>query len=607
VSSRPLLLSCESVTKGYGVRPLFAEVSLGLYEGDRAGLIGPNGSGKTTLLRILAGLEEPDHGSRSLRKGVRLGYVPQAPTFPAGATVEEVVTAALADLPLEDFEKDTRGAVALGRAGFADPRQVVGSLSGGWKKRLAIACELAREPDILLLDEPTNHLDLEGILWLEGRLTEEARAFLVISHDRQFLENVARRMLELDQKYPRGIFEAPGNYSEFLEKRDELLRNQAEYQSSLENKVRREIDWLRHKAKARTRKAQARIDEAHRMIDELADLKDRAVEATAGIDFTASGRKTKKLLVAKGLVKAYGERRVLDGVDLALAPGQRLGLLGPNGSGKSTLLQILAGEIPPDAGQIERAAGLRVVYFEQARETLDPTVTLKRALAPEGDSVLYRDRPIHVAGWAKRFLFKSEQLETPVSRLSGGEKARVLLARLMLQPADLLLLDEPTNDLDIPTLEVLEDSLLDFPGALVLVTHDRLLLEGVSTHVLALDGRGIGSQGSQAEPFADYSQWEASRKAAASPPSKTAKPAPQAARPKPGKKLTWKEEQELSGMEERILAAEEALTAAQQAVEDPAVATDPVALGERCRVLDEARGTVERLYARWAELEEKGK
>jgi len=605
MSSRPLLLSCESVTKGYGARPLFEEVTVGLYEGDRAGLIGPNGSGKTTLVRILAGLEEPDLGTRSLRKGMRLGYVPQDPTFPPGATVEAVLHGALDDLPIEDFEKSSRVAIALGRAGFLDARQAVGSLSGGWNKRLAITRELVREPDVLLLDEPTNHLDLDGILWLEGRLKEEARAFLVISHDRQFLENVAGRMLELDKKYPKGMFESQGNYTAFLLKRDELLRNQAEYQTSLENKVRREIDWLSRKARARTRKAQARIDEAHRMMGELADMKDRAFEATATMDFTASGRKTKKLLVAKGLTKIYGDRTILDGIDLALSPGQRLGLLGPNGSGKSTLLKILAGEIQPDGGEVERATILRVVYFEQGRETLDPTVSLKRALAPEGDTVLYRDRPIHVVGWAKRFLFRSEQLETPVSRLSGGEKARVLLARLMLQPADLLILDEPTNDLDIPTLEVLEDSLLDFPGALVLVTHDRLLLEGVSTHVLALDGRG------NAEYFADYLQWEASRKTTAptskAPRATTGTASAPTPRPKSGKKLTWKEDQELAGIEAKIHQAEANLAAAEAAVADPAIASDPVALSERCRVLDEAQGEVDRLYGRWAELEEKGK
>jgi len=309
--------------------------------------------------------------------------------------------------------------------------------------------------------------------------------------------------------------------------------------------------------------------------------------------------------VAKGLVKTYGGRKILDGVDLSLSPGQRLGLLGPNGSGKSTLLKILAGEVQPDGGEVERAPLLKVVYFEQGRETLDPTLSLKRALAPESDTVIYRDRPIHVVGWAKRFLFRSEQLETPVSRLSGGEKARVLLARLMLQPADLLILDEPTNDLDIPTLEVLEDSLLDFPGALVLVTHDRLLLEGVSTHVLALDGRG------NAEVFADYLQWEASRKATAptsrAPKATTGTPSAPPARSKAGKKLTWKEDQELAGIEAKIHQAEAGLAAAEAAVADPAIASDPVALSERCRVLDEARGEVDRLYGRWAELEEKGK
>ncbi|HSU81213.1 MAG TPA: ATP-binding cassette domain-containing protein, partial [Thermoanaerobaculia bacterium] len=266
-----LLLSCDSVGKGFG-RPLFENLSFGIFAGDRVGLIGPNGSGKSTLLKILAGIEEPDSGIRSLRRGVRMGYVPQDPVFPRGKTVEEVVTEALADDLAEDFEKISRVAITLGRAGLNDPAQPVDILSGGWRKRLAIARELVKEPDVLLMDEPTNHLDVEGILWLEDLLQSEPHAYLVVSHDRYFLENVTSRVLELDRRYPEGIFQAQGSYSDFLQKRDEVLRNQAEYQASLQNKVRREIDWLSHKARARTRKGQARVDEAHRMIGELADL-----------------------------------------------------------------------------------------------------------------------------------------------------------------------------------------------------------------------------------------------------------------------------------------------------------------------------------------------
>ncbi|HEX6899994.1 MAG TPA: ABC-F family ATP-binding cassette domain-containing protein [Thermoanaerobaculia bacterium] len=599
------LLSCESISKGFGVRPLFENLSFGISEGDRVGLIGPNGSGKSTLLRILAGIEVPDSGSRTLRRGIRMGYVPQDPSFPEGRTVEEILAEALADDPAEEYEKMTRVAVSLGRAGFNDPTQAVDILSGGWRKRLAIAREMVKAPDILLMDEPTNHLDVEGILWLEELLRSEPLAFLVVSHDRYFLENVATRMIELDRRYPEGIFQAPGTYSDFLEKRDEVLRNQAEYQASLANRVRREVEWLKRGAKARTTKAKGRIQEAERLISELQEMKERtgpAANARAGIDFNASDRKTRKLLVAHGLAKSFDGRKIFSGLDLRLVPGMKLGLLGPNGSGKTTLLSLLDGTLEPDAGSIERAEWLRTVRFEQSRETLDRTVSLRRALAPESDSVVYQDRPIHVASWAKRFLFRTEQLDTPVSRLSGGEQARILIARLMLQPADLLILDEPTNDLDIPTLEVLEESLLEFPGALVLVTHDRYLLENVSTHVLALDGKG-GHQ-----YFADYAQWEAHRESAEAAPKPAApKPAATPKETKPSKKLSYREQQEWDRMEEKVLEAEDALAAAQAAVEDPAVASNPTELQARCAAMETARVEVERLYARWAELEEKQK
>ncbi|HEX2224476.1 MAG TPA: ABC-F family ATP-binding cassette domain-containing protein [Thermoanaerobaculia bacterium] len=608
-----VLLSCESISKGYGARPLFESLSFGLAEGDRVGLIGPNGSGKSTFLRILAGIEEPDSGIRALRRGTRLGYVPQDPQFNPGLTIETVLTEALADDPAEDFEKAARVAVTLGKAGFPDPAQPVEVLSGGWRKRLAIARELVRTPDVLLLDEPTNHLDVDGVLWLEELLRAEALAFLVISHDRYFLENVASRMLELDRRYPEGMLQSPGKYSDFLEKRDEILRNQAEYQASLANRVRREVEWLKRGAKARTTKAKGRIQEAERLIDELREMKERtgpAANARVGLDFNASDRKTKKLLVAQGLTKSFGDRKIVSRLDLKLTPGLRLGLIGPNGSGKTTLLSLLDGSLEPDGGTIERAEWLRTVRFEQGRETLDRSVSLRRALAPEGDSVVYQDRSIHVASWAKRFLFRSEQLDTPVSRLSGGEQARILIARLMLRPADLLILDEPTNDLDIPTLEVLEESLLEFPGALVLVTHDRYLLETVSTYILALDGKG------NAQYFADYEQWEAHREQAQKESAaKPAKAAPAAVSAVPGaaappakagaKKLSYKDKIEWEQMVWKITAAEDALAAAQAAVEDPAVATDAAALRARCEVLENARAEVERLYARWAELEEK--
>jgi len=599
-----LLLSCESISKSFGVKPLFSELSISLCEGDHVGLIGPNGSGKSTLLKILAGLEEPDKGTRSMRRHVRLGYVPQEPSFSDDQTIDEVLAQVLIDEGLDPHEEGHRIAKALSIGEFPQTDQAVSTLSGGWKKRLAIARTLMMQPDVILMDEPTNHLDLEGILWLEALLKTETRAFLVVSHDRRFLESIAARMLELNRCYSNGIFEAKGSYSAFLEQRDAALSAQADYESSLANRVRREIEWLRRGPKARTTKAKSRIDSAGQLIDELNNIEARRGQGPAGIDFTSSGRRSKQLVVATDLGKSLGGKPIVMHLELLLGPGQRIGLLGPNGSGKTTLLKLLAGTLKPDSGTITRADKLRVVTFEQHRESLDQQATLRRALAPSGDAVVYQDRSVHIVSWAKRFLFKPEQLDLPVSRLSGGEQARLLIARLMLQPADLLILDEPTNDLDIPTLDVLEDSLLEFPGALVLVTHDRWLLDRVSTMLLALDGQG------NAEWFADYAQWEGSqaRKGSANSQSNPAvrtrsKGDGESSASTKRKALSYREQQEWDKIEQKIAKAEAVVTKCQAAANDPAIVADAEALRTRYAELESAQAEVERLYARWAELE----
>jgi ATP-binding cassette subfamily F protein uup len=602
-----MLLSCESISKSYGVKPLFAELSIGLAEGDHVGLVGPNGSGKSTLLKIMAGLEEPDEGTRSMRRQLRIGYVPQEPSLDETHTIEEVLAQILIDEGLDPHDHSGRIATALSLGEFPATDQSVATLSGGWKKRLAIVRSLMLEPDVLLMDEPTNHLDLEGILWLERLLRAQARAFLVVSHDRRFLQAVTSRMIELNRSYANGVFEAKGNYSDFLEQRDAALHAQANYEASLANRVRREVEWLRRGPKARTTKAKSRIDSAGRMIEELNSAEARKDQGPAGINFTASGRRSKQLVEATQLCKSLGGKQIVKDLDLLLGPGQRLGLLGPNGSGKSTLLKLIAGTLQPDSGTIARADKLRVVTFEQHRESLDQSSSLRRALAPHGDAVVYQDRSVHLVSWAKRFLFRPEQLDLPVSRLSGGEQARLLIARLMLQPADLLILDEPTNDLDIPTLDVLEDSLLEFPGALMLVTHDRWLLDRVSTMLLALDGTG------QAEWFADYAQWESAQERAAEEqtrassvrPSKS--PRAESDSPPKTKKagLSYREQKEWAKMEQRIVQAEETIAACQAAVEDPSIASNAAELLTRSEALEAARAAAERLYDRWTQLESK--
>jgi ATP-binding cassette subfamily F protein uup len=600
--SRSLLLSCEAVSKAYGTRLLFDGLSFGLFEGDHAGLVGPNGSGKSTLLRILAGIDTADRGTRSLRGGVHVGYVPQDPVFPPSGTVDDVIAAGLA--AVTEDERPGRIALARGRAGFVDGRAEIATLSGGWRKRLAIARELAAAPDVLLMDEPTNHLDVDGILWLESVLAEQARAFLVVSHDRYFLEHVATRVLELNRAYPDGLFATDGRYSEFLARRDDFLRGQAAYEDSLANTVRREIEWLRRGAKARSTKARGRIKQAGRLQQELLDARERAAAGAVGIELAASSRRTKKLLVAHGVTVSLGGRPLFRGLDLAITAGTRVGLIGPNGSGKTTLLDLFAGTRAPDAGHIERALDLRLVRFAQDRRGLDPAQPLRRALAPDGDTVTWQGRQVHVASWAKRFLFRPEQLEVPVGRLSGGEQARILIARLMREPADLLILDEPTNDLDIPTLEVLEDSLAEFEGGLVLVTHDRFMLERVSTEILALDGEG------GAVTFADYAQWQQEARASrvASPRDVIVEPVargpalPARERDR-SKRLGYLEQREWDGMERAIIEAETAVEACRHAAEDRDIASDPTALRARYEALAVARARVDRLYARWAELE----
>ncbi len=499
---------------------------------------------------------------------------------------------------------------------------------------------MVSDPEVMLLDEPTNHLDLAGIEWLEELLRSSSFAAVTVSHDRYFLESTSSQIVELNRVYAGGLLRVKGNFSRFLEEKQAYLESQSRQQDSLRNRVRTEIEWLRRGPKARTTKSKARIETANAMIGQLADMDARTAVSTAGIDFDATQRKTKRLVefkdvtceVSGGLSAAeYASellhteggggfnpriertdrtralapelRRLFTGLNFILTAGMKVGLVGPNGSGKTTLLRLLRGEIEPAAGTIRRADALRIVYFSQMRE-LDESLTLRRALAPEGDSVMHQGRIVHVASWAARFLFTSEQLNQPVRNLSGGERARVLIAKLMLEPADVLLLDEPTNDLDIPTLEILEENLLDFPGALVLVTHDRFLLNRVSSTVLGLDGRGHTGR------FADYAQWEdwmeEQEEKTQNTPERTASTAnPVNPANSTKKKLSYLEAREFAAIEERVEESDTRLAAARNRVEQPEIATNAAALQQALEELGAAQHENDALYARWAELTEK--
>jgi ABC transport system ATP-binding/permease protein len=600
----PPIINAQGLSKRFGAGPLFQNISFTISEGDRIGLIGPNGSGKSTLLEILHGGVKPDSGDVAVRKGTRLISVAQISEFADGSTCTSVIENALELAGVSHADHHFRTSEALSRAGFPDPELPTASLSGGWKKRLAIVEALVQDPDILLLDEPTNHLDLAGIKWLETLLQNAAFACVVVSHDRYFLENIASDIVELSRMYSDGFLRVKGTYTKFLEAKEEYLHAQGKRQDALANLVHTEIEWLRRGPKARTTKSKSRIDKAHEMIGELADLNFRTRDVNAKIDFSASNRQTKQLITLDGVTYTIGDRTLFEKLNFIVQSQMRVGLVGPNGSGKSTLLRLLRGDIVPTSGKIVKADSLKIVYFDQNRE-LDPDVSLRRALAPDSDSVTYQDRVIHVASWAARFLFANEDLNRPVGKLSGGERARVLIAQLMLQPADVLLLDEPTNDLDIPTLEILEESLLEFRGALILVTHDRYMLDRVSTIVLGLDGLG------DVERFADYSQWEVwqrSRKAKRPEkiaPTRATQPATPAATNGTKNKLSHTESRELASLEKKLAKAEEDLRAKRAALENSEIVSDASRLHAAYVQAEDAQRSVDDLYTRWAILEKK--
>ena len=577
-----MLFNCELIEKSYARGTIFEDLSMSIFTGDRIGLIGLNGCGKSTLMKIIAGKERPDSGKVSPRRDLIVGYVPQDCIFEDKSPVEIIVEAMPEDVP--DYDRHRLAQMQLKKLGFTLEEPSAQRLSGGWKKRLRIAVELVKSPDILLLDEPTNHLDLEGILWLEKFLNDEYLTFMVISHDRFFLEKVVNKMMEIDKVYPQGVFSIEGTYSEFLRLKEQFVQGQIEQEKRIAGKLKRETEWLRAGVKARTTKAQSRIDEAAVIKQEHADLKMRNTVKQTKIHFSTTERETRKLIVATNLSKNLGGRKLFSGVDFTLSPGTRMGLMGPNGCGKTTLLKLLSEELQPDQGTIKKAEGLKVVYFDQHRMRLADHLTLKEALSPTGEFVTFRGNKIHVNGWAERFLFSKDLLGIPISKLSGGERARITIAHLMLEPADILLLDEPTNDLDIPTLETFEESLLEFPGAVVLISHDRGMLDSICNCVLAL------GDPEKVEMYSDYAQWESVQKSSPSEeaPSKEIK----GTQAYDNKRAIVAIERKILKLEEKVLSLNEKLKTEK----------DPLKLSAVYDAIGKAEKEISEFYKEWEKL-----
>lgn len=629
------LLRATGIRVTFGSRDLFNDLELVIERGERVGLVGVNGSGKSTLLQVLAGLKLPDAGEIQLRRGSRITYLPQEPSFPEGATVESelavaqaplrdaiaehaALSHALAESPTDErllerltslsdridtlggWDTEHHARILLDRLGVQAWERPVSELSGGLRKRVAIARALLEQPDLLLLDEPTNHLDADTVDWLEDELDRFTGALVLITHDRYFLDGLVDRIVELQ---PNGtLVSYPGNYGAYLEQKAEAEEQAAVAEHKRSRWVSQELAWMRKGVEARRTKSRSRMARAQKLLTErgwkparVADLK--TIEAP---------RLGQTVVELEHVTKSLGGRTLLNDVSFILQGGERLGVVGPNGVGKTTLMKLIVGSLDPDAGRIERGKTVRFAWHGQHREGLDPEQSVYEAAWGE-EWIDIGGKRVHLRDWLDDLLFPVPMQRLKVKALSGGERNRLLLGRLFLEGANVLVLDEPTNDLDIVTLNVLERLLAGFGGSVLLVTHDRWFLDKVATGILAFegDGRVVRYEGN----FESYRTLKAQAASKESPPKplpgKISPPAEAPSEPAPkARKLTWKERRELEGMESSILEAEERLDQATTTLSDPQTYTTrlqevPALEAERQAASEE----VERLYERWAELQ----
>jgi ATP-binding cassette subfamily F protein uup len=629
-----------NVTKRYGATPILEGLSLGLFQGEKVGLIGRNGAGKSTLFRLLSGDESPDAGEVVVTQGLRIARLSQEPHFVPGASVRQALEAALGDHAAllarhQAIHEGLHGAEGQAEARLLDELQSVEhqierwgwdleprlkaaattwglenleaeveSLSGGWRKRVALAQAWLKEPDVLVLDEPTNHLDPDQVEKLEAWLQAYQGALLLITHDRHLLDAVVSRMLELDEGTLRSY---EGGYSDYLLEKSDREFREARLTEHMQNRLRREMAWLRRGAKARTRKSKLRIQEVLDLKDTVEDR--TRLEVRQGLSFAAGGNRSDALIRAEGLRFAYpGGPELLDGLDLSLQRGMRVALLGPNGCGKSTLLKLLLGDLEPAGGEVVRHPKLATTTISQGRGELDGGRSILDNLADRAAVVSSGNGTVLAHVYLTRFGFPVDQQARPAATLSGGERNRLLLAKAMLSPADLLVLDEPTNDLDIPTLQNLEEALLGFQGTLLLVSHDRFFLDQVATHTLAWNAAGAPRwELYEGAPSTVRSLREA-RAAAQEPPKAEAprsgaKAEPTRAR-KPG--LSQKEQRRLAEVERALEGLHARQTALDGILADPAAFLRPDAPGHQALKDREAlKAELEVLELEWLELEEK--
>jgi len=592
----PPILILRDIHLTFGGAPLLEGAEMALSAGERLCLVGRNGSGKSTLLKIAAGLIQPDGGERFLQPGTTLRYLPQEPDLSGFATVLAYVEAGLA--PGDDAYRATYLLEQLGLTGEEAPSR----LSGGEARRAALARALAPEPDILLLDEPTNHLDLPAIEWLEAELKSSRSAMVLISHDRRFLENLSQATVWLADGRTRRL---DRGFAAFEVWRDEILEQEEVARHKLDRKIASEMEWLHKGVTARRKRNQGRLRA-------LYDLRARRRAAKTPAGMTAleasAGEPSGQLVVeARKISKSYGGRPIVTDFSTRIQRGDRIGIIGPNGAGKTTLLNLLTGQLAPDSGSVKLGVNLQMVTLDQRRDSLDPTVTLTTALTGgRGDTVATGNRSQHVIGYMKEFLFSPEQANTPVGVLSGGERGRLILACALARPSNLLVLDEPTNDLDLETLDLLQEMLSDYDGTVLLVSHDRDFLDRVVTSVVASEGRGRWRE--YAGGYSDMVMQRGTgvEKRAVEKPrkAKEGEPPRRPAPPAPRRKLSFKDEHALKILPARIETLQAEIAKLQAALADPALySRDRAAFDKAATALHEREAALAQAEHDWLELE----